>query len=127
MRELLAAEESEARQRALLREEAQRIADAQSSALRSRALADYQAKIKAKVRGNLTLPPGTRGDPSAVMLVDQLPDGSVIDVRLKRSSGDPALDAAIERAIRKSSPLPKPDHAEVFSRSLELTFRPMQD
>jgi colicin import membrane protein len=60
-----------------------------------------------------------------VFLVDQLPDGQVISVRLKTSSGDAALDQAIERAIHKSSPLPMPDNPAAFSRSLERKFRPL--
>jgi len=57
----------------------------------------------------------------------QLPSGEIISARLKRSSGNTALDAAIEHAILKSSPLPKPDQSEIFSRSLELHFRPLAD
>jgi hypothetical protein len=30
----------------------------------------------------------------------------------------------VERAILKSSPLPKPDKGELFQRELILTFRP---
>jgi colicin import membrane protein len=48
-------------------------------------------------------------------------------VKLRKSSGHAALDAAIERAILKSSPLPKPDKAELFNRSLELKFRPLDN
>ncbi|WP_369684512.1 TonB C-terminal domain-containing protein [Azovibrio restrictus] len=45
-------------------------------------------------------------------------------MRLKRSSGNGALDAAIERALLKSSPLPKPDDPAVFQRILEIKYRP---
>ena len=38
-----------------------------------------------------------------------------------------ALDAAIERAILKSSPLPKPEQADLFSRQLDLRYRPLDD
>jgi colicin import membrane protein len=72
----------------------------------------YRAAIAAKVRGNLLRPPGLSGNPEAVFEVDQLPSGEVLNVRLKRSSGVPALDEAIERAIRRSSPLPLPDEQE---------------
>jgi colicin import membrane protein len=56
-----------------------------------------------------------------------LPSGEVIAVRLKRSSGNAALDTAIERAILKSSPLPQPPQAELFSRLIELRYRPLDD
>ncbi len=42
------------------------------------------------------------------------------------SSGNRAYDEAVERAILKSSPLPKPDQAEVFQRQLSLKFRPLE-
>ena len=127
MREMLARDAEHARQQALMREDSARVADMQAQAASAKALADYQNKIRVKVRGNIVLPPGLSGNPEARFEVDQLPDGTVIEVRLKRSSGDAALDGAIERAIHKSSPLPKPDKAELFSRSLDLKFRPLDD
>jgi colicin import membrane protein len=48
----------------------------------------------------------------------------VLSVKLARSSGNRALDDAWERAILKSSPLPRPAKPEVFVRDLRLTFRP---
>jgi colicin import membrane protein len=45
---------------------------------------------------------------------------------LKKSTGHAALDEAIERAIRKSSPLPKPDDQSLFNRTLAFTFRPLE-
>ncbi len=73
------------------------------------------------------VPPEVKGNPEAVFDVTQLPSGEIVTVRLKRSSGHGALDAAIERAILKSNPLPKPEPADLFSRSLELRFRPLED
>ncbi len=113
------------RQAEQVRELAQRAE--QQARLRSAALAkesiDYIARITAKVRGNWILPP-MEGNPEAVFLVTQLPTGDVLDVKLVRSSGIPAYDAAVERAILKSSPLPLPRSRELFSRELKLTFRP---
>ncbi|MBV2194180.1 MAG: TonB C-terminal domain-containing protein, partial [Azonexus sp.] len=43
------------------------------------------------------------------------------------SSGNPSLDAAIERAIRRSSPLPKPDDPSLFKRELEIKYRPFEE
>ena len=56
----------------------------------------------------------------------QLPTGEVIDVRLAKSSGVRAYDDAVQRAILKSSPLPRPAQAELFVRTLELRFRPQE-
>jgi colicin import membrane protein len=46
-------------------------------------------------------------------------------VKQTRSSGNPAYDEAVYRAILKSSPLPKPDNPALFERRLELRFRPL--
>ncbi len=99
----------------------------QAAATRDKATADYLGRIRGKIRGNIVLPPDVRGNPEAVFDVTQLPSGEIVTVRLKRSSGHATLDAAIERAIRKSNPLPKPEQPDLFSRSLELRFRPLDD
>lgn len=99
----------------------------QRASSNKRGLADYASKIRGKVRGNIVLPPSLQGNPEAIFAVDQLPSGEVLDVRLKRSSGNPALDNAIERAIRKSSPLPKPDDPAMFRRDLEIKYKPFEE
>lgn len=99
----------------------------QRAASNKRGLADYASKIRGKIRGNIMLPPGIQGNPEAIFVVNQLPGGEVLDVTLKRSSGNPALDSAIERAIRKSSPLPKPDDPSLFKRELEIKYRPLEE
>ena len=94
----------------------------------SRAALAWADKIRAKIRGNIVRPGNVVGNPEAVYEIQLLPDGGVIgDPRLKKSTGNPALDEAIERAILKSSPLPKPDDPAAFQRLLELKFRPMED
>ena len=50
-----------------------------------------------------------------------------MNVQLKKSSGNPAWDAATERAIRKSSPLPKPDDPTNFERELILSLCPVEE
>ncbi len=107
------------------RVEAQRRAEAQARAdAFSRAQADYIARIQQKVRGNVVLPPDLAGNPEAIFDVVQLPTGEIIDVTLKKSSGVRAYDEAVQRAILKSSPLPRPDRADIFQRMLTLKFRP---
>ena len=127
MRELMSRDSENASQSRQLQEELARVAGAKASANRNKAIEAYVEKIRAKVKGNIVLPPGVSGDPFALFYVDQLPDGSVIEVRLKRSTGNAQLDAAIERSIQKSSPLPKPDKPELFNRTLELKFYPLRD
>ena len=54
----------------------------------------------------------------------QLPTGEIIDATLRKSSGNRAYDDAVQRAILKSSPLPRPERADLFQRNLTLKFRP---
>ena len=100
---------------------------AQASAARNKAIVDYLGRIRGKIRGNIVLPPDIKGNPEAIFEVTQLPSGEVISVRVKKSSGNPALDAAVERAILKSSPLPKPEQSDLFDRLLNIPYRPIGD
>ena len=100
---------------------------AQAASARNKAMTDYLGRIRGKIRGNIVVPPEVKGNPEAVFDVTQLPSGEIVTVRLKRSSGHATLDAAIERAILKSNPLPKPEPADLFSRSLELRFKPLDE
>jgi colicin import membrane protein len=126
IREQLALEQRKLDQERRLIDEARRKADAErtATAARNKALADYINRIRIKVKQNWILPQDVQGNPEAVFDVVQLPTGEVLSVRVSRSSGNPALDAAIERAILKSSPLPLPEPRTLFNRQLKLTFRP---
>lgn len=99
----------------------------QRAAAGKKGLQDYAAKIRRKVRGNIVQPPNIQGNPEAIFEVNQLPGGEVLDVRLKRSSGNEVLDRAIETAIRKSSPLPTPDDPALFRRDLEIKYKPFEE
>ena len=83
--------------------------------------------MRGKIRGNIILPPNIQGNPQAEFEVTQLPSGDVLDVKLRHSNSNPALDAAVERAIRKSSPLPKPAQAELFERVLRIPYKPRDE
>jgi colicin import membrane protein len=102
-------------------------AASQAAGARSKALASYTDRIRAKIRGNIVLPPELKGNPSAVFEVVQLPSGEVISTKLVKGSGHAGYDAAVERAILKSSPLPRPDEPGLFERSLRLIFCPQED
>jgi colicin import membrane protein len=109
LRELLAAQQADAARKA--------------AAARASALGEYIAKIQDKVRGNWILPQELQGNPEAIFLVTQLPTGDVLHIKVVKSSGNPAYDTAVERAILKSSPLPLPSDRSLFDRELKLTFR----
>jgi colicin import membrane protein len=96
-----------------------------ADATKSRANADYIRRIQAKVKGYVVVPPDIAGNPEAIFDVVQLPTGEIIDAQLKKSSGNRAYDEAVQRAIIKASPLPRPDSPELFQRNLTLKFRPL--
>ena len=120
------AQDQRARADAELKQLGQMRAD-QAALGRSRALADYTAKIAGKIRGHIVLPANIQGNPEAIFDVTQLPSGEVLSVKVRKSSGNRALDEAIERAILKSSPLPKPDDPKLFERELKIPYRPKDE
>jgi colicin import membrane protein len=88
--------------------------------------AGYVDRIRTKIKMNVVLPSDIRGNPEAIFDVIQLPTGEVLSARLIKSSGHKAYDEAVERAILKSSPLPRPDRPEHFQRELQLKFKPQE-
>jgi colicin import membrane protein len=98
--------------------------DALARTQRTSAETDWIRSIQAKVKGNVIVPPDMAGNPEAIFEVVQLPTGEIIDVQLRKSSGVRAYDESVQRAILKSSPLPRPERADLFQRSLTLKFRP---
>jgi colicin import membrane protein len=121
--------ERQAREADALKAQAQRERQAQektaADAARAKADADYIRRIQAKIRGNVVVPPDMPGNPEAIFAVVQLPSGEIIDVQLRKSSSVRAYDEAVQRAILKSSPLPRPDSPDMFRRNLTLKFRPL--
>ena len=116
----LATQEQERQMRELLaRQQA-----AAAQAARDKSLASWSDKIRARVRSNIILSREVPGNPEAIFEVALLPNGEVLTVRKRKSSGNPTYDDAVERAIMKSSPLPMPDDRSVFQRNLELKFHP---
>ena len=99
----------------------------QAASARNKGLADYMSKVRGKIRGNIVVPPGISGNPELVFLVTQLPSGEVLSVKLKASSGNATLDNAVERAILKSSPLPKPDDPSLYEHDLILPIHPLNN
>ena len=126
---LAEARERQAREADALKAQAQRERQAQekiaAAGARVKADADYIRRIQAKIRGNVVVPPDMPGNPEAIFDVVQLPSGEIIDVQLGKSSGVRAYDEAVQRAILKSSPLPRPDSPDMFRRNLTLKFRPL--
>jgi colicin import membrane protein len=86
--------------------------------------ASYSDKIRAAVKSKLNYSPpaDVQGNPTAEVLIEQMPTGEVLSVKIVKPSGLPLYDAALERAIQAASPLPKPDKGEPVERQLRLKF-----
>jgi colicin import membrane protein len=106
--------------------QAERIRQDELAAANGRVVDEYKAKIQAKIRRNVVMPPDVAKDAHGVFSVTLLPGGTVLKAELKRSSGNAAYDDAVERAILKSSPLPLPPDVALFDRfrELDLPFEP---
>lgn len=96
------------------------------------ASAEYAASVIACIRPHIfyAVPPGIeRGQHQAVYRVNLLPNGEQAGnpVQLK-SSGLPAYDHAVETAIRRCKPFPRPkDQKATVPRSMQITFDPVDD
>ena len=109
-------------------EEARKRALAEAAAAQLRALEGFKRRISQKIRSRVALPPGMDSNPEAVYSVTLLPGGEVLEVRLVKSSGVPAYDAAVERAIHAAGPLPVPSDPDLFQqlRQANYKFRPIE-
>lgn len=119
------AEQQAAQQKA---EQAKLAAQAEQAAAIGRAVDEYQAKIQAKIRRNIVMPPNVAKDARAEFMVTLLPGGTVLNAVQVKSSGNAAYDDAVQRAILKSDPLPVPPDVTLFNqfRQLDLKFKPTE-
>lgn len=100
--------------------------DAKGNALRSSGPSSgYAGRIAAAVRPNITFPDAdsVNGNPEAEFLVNLAPDGTIVGVKLAKSSGLPAWDEAAERGLRKTDKLPRDTDGRIFP-SLIVTLKP---
>ena len=86
-------------------------------------MAEYKAKIMAKIRRNIVMPPDLPGNPAVEFDVTLLPGGDILDVKMRRTSGYPAFDSAVERGIFMSKPLPLPPDPALFSKFRNLNVK----
>ena len=108
--------------------ERERARAAQEAAI-NKVVAEYTAKIRAKIRRNIVLLPDIPYNALAEFKVTLLPGGMVLNAVLVKPSGSAAYDIAVERAIKKSEPLPLPPDAALFNnfRELRLKFSPKEE
>jgi colicin import membrane protein len=86
----------------------------------------YQDMIRNKIRRKMKAVADVPESAEAIFRITLLPDGTVMDVELFKSSGFPAYDNAAERAIRLAEPLPMPTDVSLQNlfRELKLSIRP---
>ncbi len=86
----------------------------------------YKAGILRAIGQNWVVPGGANKNLSSLYLIQLAPGGVVVDIKLLRSSGNPALDRSAKVAILKASPLPVPKDPALFDnfRELRLTVSP---
>lgn len=104
-----------------------RAEDARQTAAQQSVIGDYKGRIKRKIRGYLNQRVCGDGNPQLEFEIALLPTGQLRGSPiLRRSSGIPACDRAVESAILQSDPLPVPPQPEIFNefRNLRLVFRP---
>jgi colicin import membrane protein len=61
-----------------------------------------------------------------VIDVRQSRSGEVLSASISRCDGDDAVRRSIEAAVYKASPLPAPANQYLFSRDLQIVFKPEQ-
>ena len=75
--------------------------------------AAYAGKIKAFIKPNILLAVDVPGNPITEVEVKLAPDGSVINQRIVKPSGNPTWDSIVQRAIEKTGRLPRDSDGRV--------------
>lgn len=104
-----------------------RLAAARQSAAQASIVSEYSERIKSKIRQRLVSSLCGDGNPLLIFDIALLPTGQILgNPVLRKSSGLPACDKAVENAILQSDPLPVPSQPESFAyfRNLQLNFKP---
>jgi colicin import membrane protein len=84
----------------------------------------YGGRIRGRIKPNITFDPSTvSGNPAAEVEVRCAPDGTIVSSKLVKSSGSPAWDNAVLKAIAKTEILPRDTDGRVHSPLL-LVFKP---
>ena len=86
----------------------------------------YKVMIIQAISQNWLLPSHIDRSQSCELFIRLAPGGTVLEVRLQRSSGNAALDRSAQAAVLKASPLPVPKDLNLFERfhELSLTVKP---
>jgi colicin import membrane protein len=85
--------------------------------------ASYAGRIVARVKPNIIFTDDVPGNPAAEVELRTLPDGTIVSRRVVKSSGVPAWDDAVLRAIDRTAVLPRDVDGRVPS-AIVIVFRP---
>ncbi|MFM1907742.1 MAG: hypothetical protein RLZZ591_1419 [Pseudomonadota bacterium] len=99
-------------------------ANAKGTALQSSGpSASYGGRLRARIKPNIVFTDDIPGNPTADVEVRTAPDGTIIGRKLDKSSGNPAWDQAVLKAIDKTEVLPR-DVDGTVPPKLVISFRP---
>jgi colicin import membrane protein len=85
--------------------------------------ASYAGRIVARVKPNIIFTDDMPGNPAAEVELRTLPDGTIVSRRVVKSSGVPAWDDAVLRAIDRTAVLPRDVDGRV-PPAIVIVFRP---
>ena len=114
------AEEADMKRR--LAEEEQR--QAEHNRMLNSALAQYVSMIQQRVEQKWRRPVSLNPGMSCKVFVEQNAFGDVMSVKLLECPNDVAFRNSVESAVWAASPLPRPEHHEIFQKEIEFIFRP---
>ena len=98
--------------------------NATGTALKSSGPSDsYGGRIRTRIKPNITFADDVMGNPAAEVEVRCAPDGTIVNRKLVKSSGNAAWDNAVLKAIDKTEILPRDTDGRVHSPLL-ISFRP---
>jgi colicin import membrane protein len=101
--------------------ENKRIEDAKQSASDAVLVTSYESIIDKRVSANWSRPPSARNGMSALLRIQLVPTGRVVNVNVIESSGDAAFDRSAEQAVNKAESFP--ELKKLPNRVFEKNFR----
>lgn len=97
--------------------------------LSAEASQSYISAIQSRIEMNWSRPPSARNGMVCTLAIQLVPTGRVIDVKVIKSSGNPAFDRSAEQAVKKAERFPElvgmdPQQFERNFRQFKLDFKP---
>ena len=99
----------------------------QRAAAGKKGLQDYAPRFAARCAAISCCHPTSRATQKRSSMSINCPVAKCWRSGSRNRAATASLDAAIERAIRKSSPLPPPDDPALFRRDLEIKYKPFEE